>query len=153
MDDTRNTPVEQIRRAERAADAAGNAAQRADEARTRIREIDERLRTLRKPPARHAGTADDLRDARQAAEQATRHRSESTDWARRAHRAAVEVHENAARAHDAAAAAHERVASAGLGDVEGHRQLSRYHREHAASDRAAGIAELDRLRQRYPDER
>jgi hypothetical protein len=126
------------------AEAADAAARRAEDARTRLGEIEQRLRSLRAQLAAEAGADEWLSHAEEAAERATGYRIESSQRARRAREAMARAYEEAARAHEAAAAAHDQAA-AGVGDVEAHERLSRSHRENAAADRAAGAAERERL--------
>jgi hypothetical protein len=136
-------------RARRIEEAGAAAARRADEARARIDEIEERLEALRSHLV-DPGSSQWLGQADYAAARALEHGVESLHRAMLAHRAAVEIHAAAARAHDAAASAHDQSAAIGVGDVERHHQRSRLHREQAAADRVAEGTERDRLHLIYP---
>jgi hypothetical protein len=134
-------------RAQRLARAADVAAQRAEQARIRITEIEDRLRTLRALPVTGAVTDAAVSRARQAAVSAETHSVESARRALRAHRGAADLHDAAARAHDAAASAHDRCAATGPGDPETHTKRSDEHRRFAAVDRAAADLERSRARE------
>jgi hypothetical protein len=139
---------ERSRRLERAAVAA---AERAEQARARIEEIEKRLRALHTAQLTDAVSEEQINLAIRAAASARVHSAESVNRARRAHEEAVQLHGAAARAHDAAADALDRITAAGIGDVAAHVRMSKEHRQQAAADRAAADLERTRLRDEYPD--
>ncbi|WP_336027243.1 hypothetical protein [Geodermatophilus sp. FMUSA9-8] len=108
-------------------DPGSRAAERAESAGRRTRELSERLTRL---ASGWPSSEDDVRAAHEAAEQSATHSEE-------AHQRAAARHEQAAQAHEAAARLHDDAADMGVGDPDRHRRQAAGHREGAAADREA----------------
>jgi len=105
-------------------DAGTEAAERAEFAGRRTKEIAERLTRLTADQRPDPG---DVRIAQQHAEEARQRAEESL-------RRAIAGHERAARSHERAAEVHEQAARRGIGDVAEHERRAELHRRGAQAD-------------------
>jgi hypothetical protein len=127
--------VETGQRSGEAADSVGDAAEQAQEAETRSREVHENGDAAGGDAAggstdtTHGPTPEHLRRAAQLEERSYQHVQREKQKAVEARDRAVEGHYRAARLHD-------RQADLGWGNVEEHREQAHEHREEAATDSA-----------------
>jgi DNA-binding helix-hairpin-helix protein with protein kinase domain len=111
-------------------DASGLAAERAESAGRRARELGERLTRL---AAGHGSDDVDLDEARDRAQQAAVHARVSRERARAGHERAAQTHERTAQVH-------ERAALSDADHREAHLRAADEHRQAAVADAAAGRA-------------
>jgi hypothetical protein len=121
-------------------DAAADAAERAEAAGRRTREIAERLTRLAQGRAPDGA---DVQRALRSAEEA-RHR------AVRSFERSISGHERAAQSHERAAAAHEEAARRGIGDRAEHERRAQEHRLGALADMQEAAADRARAPVREP---
>jgi hypothetical protein len=115
-----------------ARDAGAEAAERADAAGRRTKEIADRLTRL--ATGERTAVAD-VQVAQERAEEARLRARESVDRARLGH-------ERAARSHERTAEAHDQAARRGVGDAADHTRLAEQHRRDAAADHAEALLHI-----------
>jgi hypothetical protein len=115
-------------------DAAADAAERAEAAGRRTREIADRLTRLAQ------GRRSEISDVALAQQ----HAEEARERAQASMERSAAGHERAARSHERAAAAHEEAARRGIGDVAEHERHARAHRDGALADLHEAASDRER---------
>jgi hypothetical protein len=115
-------------------DAAEAAAERADTAKQRVKEIADRITRL---AGGHRPDRADLLSAQKRA-------GEAQERAERSLERAVAGHERAALSHERTADVHDEAQRRGLGDPSEHARLAAQHRRDAVADRQEAAADQER---------
>jgi len=115
-------------------EAGAEAAERAEAAGRRTKEIADRLTRL----------AQGRRSEHSDVDVAAQHAREARERAETSFERSLAGHERAARSHDRAAAVHEEAAVRGIGDVAEHERRAVQHRRDAVADREEAAYERER---------
>jgi hypothetical protein len=122
-------------------EAAAAAADRANDAQRRTREIADRLTRLA------SGRRSDAADVHAAYENAELARSRAEESFQRA----MAGHERAAESHERAAQAHEEALRRGIGNAEQHRSSANRHRQSAQADREEALLDRERAAREHAE--